>query len=822
MLQTRYERAGVALDLDRAIHVGAEAVAGTAPDRCERAARRATLGRALKARFDLAGDLGDLDRSIVELDGALAEAAGDPRDHVDLLVALGAALADRYRRTRVIGDLNRATSLHEEAVSGTPSGDPARAGRLCDLADVLTTRFGRLGVLTDLDEAVRLYDDALAATATSVFYAHMAMALHLRYGHTGNVADLDRAVEVAEQALTGDPRDDPGFLSTVERMLLNRYTLSQSAADLERSIDVGQLAIALTPTDHPDQHLRLSTLSEALSIRFGRNGDPVDLDRSISTGEAALAVTPAFSPERLCLLIRLGASLHIRFAATGAPADLDRTIALASAAVNATPPDDPDRGCRLAELADAMARRYELAGAMSDLDGAVDSADAALAATAAAHPERRQRLCEVANLIRRRVAAQPREGDEVLLDRAVRLAEEAAGRSARVSPTIGPSVARVEQALLLRLRYARSLTPADLDRAIGALREAVARLGARDPHRARCLYELGTALRARFDATARTADADAAQDALRDATAVTSAAAGMRLRAGIQWAALAADRAHWGQAALAWEAVLELDPETDGGAVERPDRVDQETRRELLAESGPAGAAAALATGDPRRAWRIFDRGRDVLRSPADDPGSTGDVAPEPGGTLVALNITRWRCDVLLRGSAGIGNVALPHLTEAAVTTRAEALRAALRSPSRASSRTVVELLGWLWDAVTGPVLEYLGHTGPPEPDRWPRVWWLPTGPLTGLPLHAAGHVSVPHMSTVDRVISSYVATPTEPLTDSVGSLWPLGGDLAMAITRAVTAGLDPSIAVHQSTRRQRERYPQHPYLWAPYVHIGA
>src|SRR5437660_1448375 len=48
----------------------------------------------------------------------------------------------------------------------------------------------------------------------------------------------------------------------------------------------------------------------------------------------------------------------------------------------------------------------------------------------------------------------------------------------------------------------------------------------------------------------------------------------------------------------------------------------------------------------------------------------------------------------------------------------------------------------------------------PPGPGpAWPRMWWCPTGPLTLLPLHAAGRHDVDGAAVIDRVVSSY--TPT-------------------------------------------------------------
>lgn len=67
------------------------------------------------------------------------------------------------------------------------------------------------------------------------------------------------------------------------------------------------------------------------------------------------------------------------------------------------------------------------------------------------------------------------------------------------------------------------------------------------------------------------------------------------------------------------------------------------------------------------------------------------------------------------------------------------------------------KILKWLWDVVSGPVLDALGFLSECSCNGWPHVWWIPTGPLTNFPLHAAGYHSRAGSETVlDRVISSY------------------------------------------------------------------
>ncbi|KAK6530453.1 hypothetical protein TWF694_003805 [Orbilia ellipsospora] len=68
-------------------------------------------------------------------------------------------------------------------------------------------------------------------------------------------------------------------------------------------------------------------------------------------------------------------------------------------------------------------------------------------------------------------------------------------------------------------------------------------------------------------------------------------------------------------------------------------------------------------------------------------------------------------------------------------------------------------MLEWLWDAAVSKILAELQFVDTPASDEdWPRVWWIPTGKLTLLPLHAAGYHMNPSSTerALDRVISSY------------------------------------------------------------------
>jgi hypothetical protein len=170
-------------------------------------------------------------------------------------------------------------------------------------------------------------------------------------------------------------------------------------------------------------------------------------------------------------------------------------------------------------------------------------------------------------------------------------------------------------------------------------------------------------------------------------------------------------------------------------------------------------------------------------------------------GSVVVVNVSSYRCDALIIDSGGVQVVELNEVTDDIVVAHTEdyldaierferyaqqaymakrrvlngdTSEAALHGFSDAAQKfqddrvamehTLSDTLKWLWDAIAEPVLTRLGfHDTPRGVESWPRIWWCPTGPLTLLPLHAAGYHDVDQtgapQTVVDRVVSSY--TPT-------------------------------------------------------------
>ena len=214
-------------------------------------------------------------------------------------------------------------------------------------------------------------------------------------------------------------------------------------------------------------------------------------------------------------------------------------------------------------------------------------------------------------------------------------------------------------------------------------------------------------------------------------------------------------------------------------------------------------------------------------------------------GPVVIVNVSRWRCDGLIVRPDGVTVRPLEQLTLAETTDQANRYLAALQeaesadiqrleartvrpdeSPRSAARRRLhadlaveqaqkrvdemlLNLQEWMWRTVAEPILDELGLTAAPQGDTatWPRIWWCPTGPLTLLPLHTAGHHveaaagASPPRTVLDRVVSSY--TPT--LRALVEARRPRDGNAAEGPDRMLLVDVpDPAGQVPLDTSAER------------------
>lgn len=139
-------------------------------------------------------------------------------------------------------------------------------------------------------------------------------------------------------------------------------------------------------------------------------------------------------------------------------------------------------------------------------------------------------------------------------------------------------------------------------------------------------------------------------------------------------------------------------------------------------------------------------------------PARVAELAPLAAtGPVVTIVVSGQEANALVLTTGGVDVIALPDLTGERVDEMTDTFWGVLpfaelapddRDGTIEAQEPLRRVLAQLWQSVAAPVLDRVGRTE--------RIWWVPTGMLAALPLHAAGDGQD---SVLDRVVSSYAPT---------------------------------------------------------------
>lgn len=614
------------------------------------------------------------------------------------------AAAERHRDPAL---LERALHAAGAAVDSTPvQAGPLRASALALWGLALRLRYEREGDPRDLDAAIGALREAETAAGSrhpdrAGILSRLAVSLRERHERTGGLEDLLEGVRTARAAVeAGGPADRGGRLHNLGLALRLRHERTGGPGDLEEAIAVHREAVALAPPGHRDHSLLQQGLANALDVRFAQTAAAEDLRARIDALEAAVG------------------------SEAGTEAEAARGAGGATDADNRGTDDAVTRAGALVNLAAALAQRFDLTA--DDRDA--DRAEGLLRTALATLPARHARHAVIQYQLGLVLAARDRPEAMACL------------RTAALHPAAAPR---------LRLRAARgwghaAMTAGRPEEAVTAYGRAIAQLPALVP---RHLHP-----------------ADAEQ-ALSETGLLAGDAAACALSVGDP--ALALGLLELGRGVLLGQGMKHGDELTEL-RVHAPRTADRlawlRTRLDSADEETTSDERHELAAEwdrllDEVRARQGFE---DFMSPPHPDR-----LMPQGAeGPVVVVNVSRYRCDAIAVTPEGLRVVPLPRLALAELVHRTVDLLTALdllQDPAGAdplaqqSAEDEVDgHLRWLWDTVTGPVLDGLGISGP-STTRLPRVWWIPTGPLAFLPLHAAGHhIEAAGRTVLDRAVSSY------------------------------------------------------------------
>ncbi|MEU1725701.1 CHAT domain-containing protein [Nonomuraea sp. NPDC005692] len=713
-------------------------------------------------------------------------------------LALGRALAQNSRLAADPGTLDEAISALRRALPELPDGHPNRAFALNVLSQALTARAESTGSPAALDAAIAAGEEALRLPVRGSVRANamlnLAEAWRIRAQRTGDRADVESAARTLTQALDelpeGHPQRPP-CQTQLAIVLSQRYTMLGEVADLDRSVDLARSALAALPSRSPLTGPALQALSGGLWKRADHRGDRGDLDEAAETIERALAAPTADLTQRAPMLYHKAGVLRRRADVRGRPGDLDEAIAAGREALAMLPPGHAFRPVLTKGLSLLYVSRYD--DHPGDLEEIVRLGREGLAATSRDDPSwaGQQHVVGHGRLLRFWRTDRMRD-----LRAAIRHLEASVDATPPDDPLLAARASQL--GLALNERYERRRRSRDRDRAMAAFRlsagvtsqDSLARLentrmyagyNLHHGHPVEALEQYRVCVQELLPLAAwRGLDRGSQEYQLRQAAGLATEAAAAALVAGapraavqlleqgrsVLWAQLLQTRSdrselrarHPGLAAEFDEVSAVLDRPSAGESL-RPDELGLIGRpdRRLEADLRRRATARFTELGDRIRELPGFGS---FLRP----PDFTALRAAADRGPVVLVNVDRRRCDALLLTSGGLRVLPLPRLSREEAAGRAREFRRTLGAAHGgmaariSAAQTVLATLEWLWDAVTGPVLHELDLPAASDGDP-PRLWWCPTGPLAGLPLHAAGRHRDGGPWAGDHVVSSY--TPT-------------------------------------------------------------
>jgi tetratricopeptide (TPR) repeat protein len=793
-------------DLDDRVAAQRAALATLEPGSPRRPRGLAGLALALSLRFTRTGVRADLDEAAELVRQSVAEAAGDAAELAACRYCLAAILSLRSEHAGTPEDAVEAVEAARLAVAGTAPDDPDRAPRLHSLSNALNVLALRNDALADHAEAAEVMRQALDELPAGDEYRpallqELATSLWARARRSGRIADLDEAVEAATRAVRASSADDPQavLLTTLGNSLRLRFHWTGDISDMDAALDATRAAVAATPSDDPELPKVLSNLVVALCSRFERLRDPADLDEAVDAARRAVNTTPADNANLGVRLTNLAVALNTRLGMHRSRSDSDEVLDLNRRAVATVAAGHPNYAMYLANLGAALSVQAAVTGTKQYLDEAVDVLQRAVEATPEDHPSYAFRLYNY-GIARSAAARAPwkRGEHEKLIWRALRWPTSPVMERIRMARRMGETLVggrlwrEAAELLTFALGLAGQLAPRDLGRLAqqsrlealeGLAADAVACwLKTGKTRRAVEVWEQGHAVLASqlLDTRTDLTDLSVAYPHLAERFA--------RLRDAL-------DTVHVSEA-------------------------DENTLAELGGPSPPEAALTAMRAeaGRRRQAAAEFDALLGEIRTlPGFErfllrPDVDALLAAAADGPIVLINVSTHRSDAMILAAGTVHLVRLRALTPESVREHVAEFRAAVRAaetgddpavpPERGAEARIRSVMHWMWESITRPVLRRLGIIAPPRQGRRPpQVWWCPSGPLSLLPLHAAGYHDLAGRSSpatvLDRVVSSYTPSVRALIHARSGRARQHNDLTAWPPARAPRAGPQPEIARH-------------------------
>lgn len=787
-LDIRYQATDCLEDLDNAIQY-AEMATCLPCDHSTLALRLTNLGSFIGHRFERKGLKEDLNRALELFRRVIALQPHDPLGLARSFTGLGTYLGMKFERSGKKEDVDDAVRATEMAVALTPERHQDRHKRLANLSNRLAERFLHFGSGEDLARAIELLEEALdwkgalSNHDVALYSSNLSLNLYHRSRSKLSINDLNRAVELGEKAVAlGLSERDPDvakYLNSVAMVRYERFAQRGDLQDLDGAIEQAAMAVKQTPRDHPDIVRRVMNWGCWLRSRAERTGSLDDITRAIDVVKPALKSLPPDHASRAALLNELAQSYNVRSVRAISIPDIELGLRYAKEAFEFEPRDEHRWESILNNYATLLGSYSLATGSHDYIAKAIEIMSLDIKETPIRHEDLPTRLNNLGNLYGRRFS---KTGSKQDIDNAIAATEKALDGLTREQ--IGRANVIVSLGAWLSQRYNLLGRQEDQCRVLSLYEEGSDMEAAAPSVRVMLGYKAGTihASNLSWDKACRIfekainllpsvslrslKDTDK-QDKLGEFFGLASDTAATSLNAG-KSPYHALQLLERGRGVIAG-ILMDLRGDPADLQREHPDLAKEfiALRDQLASQVDASDSFTSIdhvaSWDDQVRKRRAADQDlNELIQRIRAKPGFKDFLllpsekelleAAKPG-PIVIINTSRYRCDAFLIESEKLSVLNLPQLKEEDIKEQVKNLRS-LRSSNHAGMKAH---LNWLWDTITGPCLDALGYKAAAPSDTLPRVWWVPTGLTSQLPLHAAGNYrDQPFDSVLDRTMSSY------------------------------------------------------------------
>ncbi|CAE6443371.1 unnamed protein product [Rhizoctonia solani] len=686
--------------------------------------RMSDLGEAYQIRFSYLGDLGDCDRAIQLHEQVVSLAPEGTSNLATYLESLGVSYMERFSYSADKRDLDKAIEYQSRAVSLTSPDNPDLPGRLNNLGISYKSRFYSRGKLEDIDKSIELHGSAQRL--------------------------------LPEAVLRRPALSQPALASNLGDSFQARFSRLRRVPDIENAIECQTRAVESIPDDHPIKPGLLDSLGSSYQLRYQNKSmlhNLNDINKAIEHKTRAVQLAPEWHTSRAIFLNNLGLAYQIRFQNQNQQTDIDQASKYLIQAVALTPDGHSDKPNWLNNLGNAYRERFCIHRQLSDFNAAVEALSQAVSLTSEGHVNKPRILNNLAYLYNCRFE---QSGNQEELDNAIAHLQKSIECS-RGHPVQTFSTARFLARLLSSNNRPGSLPVYQI--AIDCLPQIIW-LGEIAPMRIAQTFHLSDLVQ------------EAAAAAILD----------QEVHLALEW--LEQGRSIvWGQF-LQLRAPLDdlasVNPELAVELKQVADELYNTSIGIIPSETFEPGSFIRPLDWEVQRLHQAANHYDKLLDQVRQTPGFENFLRPKKAselvkaaqsGPIVVVNVHKSRCDslILFPNKSDIAHIPLPNLYERPALKLHVPFDILSRSSEhfdeidgfRGVRPKVVKdqyenMLGELWECVAKPILEALAISTEQPPQELTHITWNTTGPLSLLPLHAAGDYTKPLMRLFEFAISSY------------------------------------------------------------------